>query len=186
MKKGWFYLLKKQMSKLWLDGKFVSVTILAYPEQSLVRKKTQETDGYESIVVSLKKWPKNTKLGEFRTDEWIALEEINFDQVKDLEAIHVVGMSKGKWFQWGIKRFWLHGMPATHGHKFTRHLGSKGNRKPRRTQKWHPHAGHMWYDRTTIKNVKILDKREDDSGKFIVVKWSVPWHRDSVLKGYFI
>lgn len=184
MKKGWFYLLKKQMSKLWLDGKFVSVTILAYPEQSLLRKKTQETDGYESIVVSFQKW-KKTKLGEFRTDNGFDLETITYDQVKSCEAIDIVGITKWKWFQWGIKRFGLHGMPATHGHKFTRHLWSKGNRKPRRTQKWQPHAWHMWSNQVTIKNIQIVDRRENEDGKFIVVKWSVPWHRDTVLKWYF-
>lgn len=55
--------------------------------------------------------------------------------LQDIDTVTLVAISKGKGFQGGIKRFGLKGMPATHGHKFTRHLGSKGNRKPRRTQK---------------------------------------------------
>jgi ribosomal protein L3 len=34
-----------------------------------------------------------------------------------------------------IKRWHIKGGSATHGHKFTRSGGSKGNRKPRRTMK---------------------------------------------------
>ena len=55
--------------------------------------------------------------------------------LEGIDTVTLVAVSKGKGFQGGIKRFGLKGMPATHGHKFTRHLGSKGNRKPRRTQK---------------------------------------------------
>ena len=34
--------------------------------------------------------------------------------------VNFTGTSKGKGYAGGIKRYGLHGMPATHGHKFTR------------------------------------------------------------------
>jgi large subunit ribosomal protein L3 len=55
----------------------------------------------------------------------------------------VRGVSKGKGFQGAMKRFNLSGGQKTHGSKFHRQIGSLGNRKPRRVQKGHPHAGRM-------------------------------------------
>jgi len=49
-----------------------------------------------------------------------------------------------------MKRFHLKGGNKTRGSKFHRWIGSMGNRKPRRTQKWHPHAGRMWGEHVTL------------------------------------
>jgi hypothetical protein len=36
-------------------------------------------------------------------------------------------------------------------------IWDKGNRKPRRTMKGHPHAGHMGMETVTVKNIKIVE-----------------------------
>jgi large subunit ribosomal protein L3 len=63
-------------------------------------------------------------------------ETIDLATVTDgVNALAVSAISKGKGFQGAVKRHNLTGNFATHGHKFTRVVGSMGNRKPRRTMK---------------------------------------------------
>lgn len=187
MKKGWILLVKKEMTKMWLNNSFTAVTILEFPTQQLKTIKTQDTDGYQSAVITTMNG-KSTMSFEFRLDEWnvlwTELWSIPYSVLDGIESVSFVGTSKGKWFQGGIKRFGLHGMPATHGHKFTRHLWSKGNRKPRRTQKGQPHAGHMWGDTIRVKNIKIVEHFDHDDKHYIVVKWSLPWSYNTLLKCY--
>jgi large subunit ribosomal protein L3 len=188
MKKGWIILIKKEMTKMWLETNFTSVTILEFPEQQLLRIKSKESDGYEAAVVSSKSG-KNSKLFEFRLDEGNNLGseagEISAGVLEGVELVSFTGTSKGKGYAGGIKRYGLRGMPATHGHKFTRHLGSKGNRKPRRTQKGHPHAGHMGMETVTVKNIKIVNTFDHEGKHFVVVKWSIPGRYNGMLKCYF-
>jgi large subunit ribosomal protein L3 len=39
------------MTKLWLDNKYVPVTLLVIPEQEVLQWKTEEKDGYVAVVV---------------------------------------------------------------------------------------------------------------------------------------
>jgi large subunit ribosomal protein L3 len=105
-----------------------------------------------------------------------------------LESMNTIGLttiSKGKWFQWPMKRHNTHGMPATHGHKFTRVLGSMGNRKPRRTMRWHPGSGQMGNETTSLRSIKIVDKFEIGGKNYIAVKWSIPGRKNNLVKVYF-
>ena len=188
MKKGWIILIKKEMTKMWLETNFTSVTILEFPAQQLLRIKSKENDGYEAAVVTSKSG-RNPKQYEFRLDEGnnlgVEAWEITTTILEWVDMVNFTGTSKGKGYAGGIKRYGLHGMPATHGHKFTRHLGSKGNRKPRRTMKGHQHAGHMGMETVTVKDIKILKIFEHESKQFVVVKWSIPGRYNGTLKCYF-
>jgi large subunit ribosomal protein L3 len=110
---------------------------------------------------------------------WEVLDSALFDGVA---SITVVGMTKGKWYQGMVKRCHVKWGSATHGHKFTRSWGSKGNRKPRRTMKGHPHAWHMGWGQVTIKKIPLVSKVERDWEKLLVVKGSLPGARNSKLK----
>jgi ribosomal protein L3 len=81
-----------------------------------------------------------------------------------------------------VKKFHIKGGWASHGHKFTRTWGSKGNRKPRRTMKGHPHAWHMWTQRVTVQDIKVIDVLNRDKEQLLVLKWSLPGARNGVLK----
>lgn len=107
------------------------------------------------------------------------LDSALFDGVS---SVTVVGMTKGKGFQGMVKRCNIKGGPATHGHKFTRSGGSKGNRKPRRTMKGHPHAGHMGAEQVTVKRIPLLSTVEREGEKLLVVKGSLPGSRNGKLK----
>ena len=84
--------------------------------------------------------------------------------------MRVVAISKGKGFQGGIKRHNMAGGPESHGSKFHRALGSTGNRKPRRTNKNQPMAGHMGDERKTLRSVPVVELLEVNGEKLIALK----------------
>lgn len=180
------------MTRLWIEGKMVPVTLLALVPQEVIRYKTDEKDGYVAAVIGANKKTKNDKTSyesivEFSSDESFADmfaqgATLTTDLLKDVEKVTIRGISKGKGFQGGMKRFGLAGGEQTHGSKFHRQIGSLGNRKPRRVQKGHPHAGHMGTDRTTIHNRPLLDIVTHDDEQFLVVKGSVPGARNSMVQ----
>lgn len=103
---------------------------------------------------------------------------------EDGATIAVQGVSKGKGYAGPMKRHGAAGLPATHGHKFRRTGGSKGNRKPRRGFKGHPHAGHMGSETITLKNISILQKMNFEDKKIMVLKGSLPGSFNSFLSLY--
>lgn len=152
--KGGLVVSKQEMTKMWIDDKFVAVTLVKLLPQEIVRFKTNEKDGYVAAVVGVEKKELNKEKGqkvdysmvtEFLVDEnFIAAyqsgEALDTNLFDGVATVSVTGQSKGKGFQGMVKRCNIKGGGATHGHKFTRSGGSKGNRKPRRTMKGHPHA----------------------------------------------
>lgn len=196
MNKGWLVVKKQEMTKVWVEDKFVPVTIVKIVPQEIVRYKTQEKDGYTAAVIGVekkekegKKWKKAVykDVVEFKVDlDYVQNNQIgkvfDVDAIQGVQSVTVTGISKGKGFQGMVKRCNVKGMPATHGHKFTRTGGSKGNRKPRRTLKGHPHAGHMGMDRITLKDIKIIDIVKTDKEQLIALKWSLPGAYNGMLK----
>ena len=194
--KGGLVVSKQEMTKMWIDDKFVAVTLVKLLPQEIVRFKTNEKDGYVSAVVGVEKKELNKDKGqkvdysmvtEFLVDENFlsahqAGEVLDTNLFDGVSAISVTGQSKGKGFQGMVKRCNIKGWSATHGHKFTRSGGSKGNRKPRRTMKGHPHAGHMGSEQKTIKRIPLLKVLEREGEKLMVVKGSLPGARNSKLK----
>ena len=194
--KGGLVVSKKEMTRVWTDGKMTPVTLVEILPQKILRYKTLEKDGYSAVVVGVDeketKKEKGQKLSydaviEFKVDDaFIASHEVgtvlDMSFLEGIESVVVKGTSKGKGYQGAIKRFHLKGGPKTHGSKFHRHVGSMGNRKPRRTMKNHPHAGHMGDELITLKKIRLLDKLTGDSGQLLVVKGSLPGARNTQLK----
>ena len=187
---------KKEMTRLWIDGKMVPVTMVEILPQKIVRYKTVEKDGYQAAVVGVEevetKKEKGQKLAydmqtEFDVDDaYVAAHEagslLDLSSMDGVQTVEVKWTSKWKGYQGAMKRFHLQGGPETHGSKFHRHIWSMGNRKPRRTMKNHPHAGHMWDELITLKHVQIIDSIKRDNEQLLVVKWSLPGSRNGKLK----
>jgi len=192
MLKGGFLCIKQEMTQLPINDKFEAVTLLKFLEQEIIRLKTIEKDWYNAIVVWANKKEKNWKImykyvKEFKVDSldgYNVGDKITLDVLKDIEIVTLKGITKGKGFQWVVKRFGFAGGPASHGSKFHRHPWSIGNRKPRRVNKNHPLPGHMWAQNITLKNVKIIATHKLDDDNIVVVKWSVPWSRNSLIRVY--
>ncbi len=182
---------KREMTRVYEDGKMVPVTVLEVVPQEVVRTKRAEKDGYNAIVIWTGKKELDKDKGiktkyvyqrEFRVDILDVAEEFVDNFLKDLKEVKLRGVSKGKGFQGVVKRFGFGGGPDTHGSKFHREIGSTGQRKPRRTAKWYPMPGRMWGEKITLASVKVVSVIEKDGKKLILVKWSVPGAYNSIIE----
>jgi large subunit ribosomal protein L3 len=97
------------------------------------------------------------------------------------ESVDIVGTSKGKGFQGGVKRHGFRGGPKTHGQSDrTRAPGSIGSgTTPGRVLKGTRMAGHMGDDRVTIKKLQVI--QTDPGRNLLVVKGSVPGANGGLL-----
>ena len=192
LNKGGFLCTKQDMTELLVDGKKIPVTLLKFLDQEIIRLKTTEKDGYNAIVVGAGKTEKDWNveyryIKEFKVDNvdnYNVGDKITMDVLSDVALVTLKGKTKGKGFQWVVKRFGFAGGPATHGSKFHRHPWGIGNRKPRRVNKNHPLPGHMGDENMTLKNVSIVATHNIDGEDIVVVKGSVPGSRNSLLRAY--
>jgi len=97
------------------------------------------------------------------------------------ESIDIVGTSKGKGFQGGVKRHGFKGGPKTHGQSDrTRAPGSIGaGTTPGRVLKGTRMAGHMGNERVTLKKLQVV--QSDPERNLLVVKGSVPGANGGLL-----
>ena len=181
---------KQDMTSLLIENAMQAVTILKILDQEIIRLKTEEKDGYNAIVVGAWKKEKDGKIDyryvrEFKVDSlenYKVGDKISMEQLNNIDKVTIKATTKGKGFQWVVKRFGFAGWPASHGSKFHRHPWGIGNRKPRRVNKNHPLPGHMWDKSITLKNVKIVNTHKVGDEELIVVKGSVPGARNSLIK----
>jgi large subunit ribosomal protein L3 len=97
------------------------------------------------------------------------------------EAVDIVGTSKGKGFQGGVKRHGFAGGPKTHGQSDrTRAPGSIGSgTTPGRVLKGTRMAGHMGNARVTAKKLQVI--QADPERNLLVVRGSVPGANGGLL-----
>jgi len=101
------------------------------------------------------------------------------DMLKPGDLISVMGVSKGKGFQGGVKRHHFKGGPRTHGQSDReRAPGSIGQTTtPGRVYKGKRMASRMGTERKTIKNLEVMEVGND----MITIKGLVPGGRNSLL-----
>ena len=97
------------------------------------------------------------------------------------EPVDIVGTSKGKGFQGGVKRHGFRGGPKTHGQSDRlRAPGSIGaGTTPGRVLKGTRMAGHMGNVRVTAKKLQVI--QADPERNLLVVKGSVPGANGGLL-----
>lgn len=97
------------------------------------------------------------------------------------ERVDVVGVSKGKGFQGGVKRYHFKGGPKTHGASDrVRAPGSRSSTTtPGRVYKGSRGAGHMGMDRVTAQNLRIV--LVDAERNLIGLHGAVPGARGSLV-----
>jgi large subunit ribosomal protein L3 len=115
---------------------------------------------------------KSVKIGDILSYELIL-------QPGDL--VKVTGISKGKGFAGGVKRWHFHGGPRTHGQSDReRAPGSIGSTTtPGRVLRGKKMAGRMGSDRITVSNLSIL--AVSPAEKTILIKGLVPGARQGLL-----
>src|SRR6476620_5321408 len=174
-------------------GRLCSVTVIAAGDNVLLRRLTEEKEGYFALQVGFgaQKESRLTKalvgefkkagvepqrfMREFRLKKDLPEGEINLSvtQFQPGDFVDVIGRSKGKGFQGVMKKHNFAGQGAAHGSKTHRRNGAIGNRStPGRIWKNMGMPGHLGDERVTVQNLQVLQVREAD--KVILVSGAVP------------
>jgi len=180
-------------------GRLVPVTVIEFPPNVVVGKKSAEKDGYDAVVLGVYEMKKNkaTKpyAGQFpegQAPTKILRELRDFEKevavgdklgVSSLEALRYVdvsAISKGKGFQGVVKRWGFGGGRNTHGSKFHREPGSTGQSTyPHHTFKNVKLPGRMGRERVTVQNLRVV--RVDAEAGFILIRGAVPGPRSCTV-----
>jgi large subunit ribosomal protein L3 len=178
------------------QGNVIPCTLIEAGPCEVLQIRTRDKDKYEAVQIGFEKKTKNIKktdkgkeykhIKEYRAVEQ-DIKDIKQGDMIDVsvfeqgDKVKVSGMSKGKGFQGGVKRHGFHGRKATHGVKHEeRTIGSVGSAYPQRVIKGRKMPGRMGYDRTTVKNLKIV--KIDKENNLIAVKGAVPGRRGTLLE----
>jgi large subunit ribosomal protein L3 len=97
------------------------------------------------------------------------------------DRVDIIGTSKGKGFQGGVRRYHFRGGPRTHGQSDrTRAPGSHGSTTtPGRVFKGSRGPGHMGSERVTSQNLRVV--LVDPERNLLAVRGSVPGGRGAVV-----
>ncbi len=105
---------------------------------------------------------------------------VGIEVFSENEKVDVVGISKGKGFQGGMRRHNWSGQPAAHGSMSHRRIGSNGaNTFPGRVLRGHRMPGHQGDARITIKNTTIV--KIDKERNLLFVEGSVPGGKNAIV-----
>ena len=175
------------------NGRLHPVTVIAAGDNVLLRRLTNENDGYSAVQVGFgtQKESRVSKadlgnfkkagvepqrfIREFRLKADLPDGEVSLSvtQFQPGDFVDVIGRSKGKGFQGVMKKHNFHGQGAAHGSKTHRRNGAIGNRStPGRIWKNMGMPGHLGDERVTVQNLRIIQVREAE--KIILVSGAVP------------
>lgn len=197
---------KVGMTQLFLeDGVCVPVTVLHIKDNTVVAKKSAETDGYDAVQFAYgdvrEKNLNKPKLGlfkkhnieqkrhlrEFRMDKSMveAFEQgaqASISWLSSVQSLDVTGISKGKGFAGVMKRHNFGGFDRTHGvHESFRGGGSIGMcEDPGRVFKGRKMAGHLGSERVCIKNVRIVRFNEDE--RILCLRGGIPGGKGALIE----
>jgi large subunit ribosomal protein L3 len=176
-------------------GTLVPVTVLQAGPCTVVQKRVRAKDGYDAVQVGFdpvtkKRGASQPAAGHFKKagvapqkvlrefrgmapEDYELGQELKADVFQIGEMVKVVGTSKGKGFQGGVKRHGFRGGADTHGSMFHRAPGSIGaSSYPSRVFPGQHLPGHMGVDRVTVKNLAVVGVDQDRG--LLLVKGAVP------------
>lgn len=119
---------------------------------------------------------------EFRLKdgEWKVGQQLTVELFQQHELVDVTGISIGKGFQGGMRRWHWKGGGETHGSMSHRAPGSIGSTTtPGRVWRGHHLPGHMGADRVTVQNLRIA--RLDTEHHLLLVEGSVPGAENALV-----
>jgi len=183
------------------DGRVIPVTVIEAGPCTVVGVKTREKHGYAAVQLGFDNWtkkrpisrpvkgyfdraeiPQKKRLKEFRVADpsaYEAKQEIKADLFSVGEKVKVTGVSKGKGFAGGVRRWGFSGFGDSHGAQGSRAPGAVGMcATPARTLRGHKMGGRMGGARVSASNLEVVDV--DSERNLLVVKGAVP----GVRKGY--
>ena len=187
---------KSGMTRIFTEeGVSLPVSVIEVSPNRITQVKNVETDGYNAVQVAIGSrrasrvtkaqaghYAKaNTEAGaslcELRNDAGAEFElggQITVDAFEAGQKVDVTGVSKGKGFAGGVKRWNFHMQDATHGNSLShRAPGSIGQcQTPGRVFKGKKMAGHMGSEQVTVQNLEIV--RVDAERNLLLVKGAIP------------
>lgn len=183
------------------DGLAIPVTVIEAGPCYVTQVRLPERDGYSAIQLGFNEVKSKRltggQLGHLKRNELPPLRVLREFRVKNPdvkegeqvtvavfavgERVDVVGTSKGKGFQGGVKRYHFKGGPRTHGQSDReRGPGSRGSgTTPGRVYKGSRGPGHMGDDRVTAQSLKVV--LVDTERNLIGVMGSVPGARGGLV-----
>ena len=189
------------------EGVSVPVTVIEVEPNRVTQVRSQETDGYSAIQVTVgtKKASRVNKpsaghfakagveagrgLWEFRLEDHAGDvpevgAELNAGLFEVGQKVDVRGTSKGKGFQGGVKRHNFRTQDATHGNSLShRAPGSIGQSSyPSKVFKGTRMAGRTGNRYMTVKGLRIV--KVDAENNLIFVKGAIPGARNSYVEIY--
>jgi large subunit ribosomal protein L3 len=174
----------------------VPCTVLQAGPCVVVQRRSKTKDGYEAVQLGLVEFVKPQRvnkamtghfkkagvpalrlLREFRLeasgDETKVGDRVLVDRFAAGELVNVIGVSKGRGFAGGVKRWHFGGGEGSHGSMFHRAPGGIGGSSfPSRVWKNQHFPGHMGNAQVTAKNLKVIKVDTDEN--LLLVRGSVP------------
>ena len=178
------------------DGSAVGCTVLQAGPCVVVQRRTKEKDGYDAAQLGLVEFIKPQRVtkpmtGHFKkaevapmrrvrevrlddsADETKAGDRVLVDRFAPGEFVDITGISKGKGFAGGVKRWHFRGGDASHGSMHHRAPGGIGASSfPSRVWPGQHFPGHMGNRQVTIKNLRVVKVDADEN--LLLVYGSVP------------
>ncbi|MGD0806012.1 MAG: 50S ribosomal protein L3 [Anaerolineales bacterium] len=194
---------KLGMAQVFDDaGRLIPVTIIEAGPCFVAQVRTVAKEGYSAVQLGFgeikSKRMTSGELGhlqkaslaplkylrEFRVDAGEAPkagDRVGVDIFQAGEKVDVVGTSKGKGFQGGVKRHGFHGGPKTHGQSDRQRApGSIGSTTtPGRVYKGKRMAGHMGTSRVTSSGLRVA--LVDSERNLLGVAGSVPGPKGGIV-----
>ncbi len=187
---------KVGMTRMFSEsGEHVPVTVLALAQCQVIAHRSKYKNGY--VALQLGSGPRRAgnmskadrgyfakanvepkrKLAEFRVTDDAMIPvgaEITADHFVAGQFVDVCGISIGKGFAGGMKRWNFAGLRASHGVSIShRSIGGTGGRQdPGKTFKNKKMPGHLGVDRVTTLNLKVVST--DVERGLILVEGAVP------------
>jgi large subunit ribosomal protein L3 len=191
------------MTQIFVEGRALPVTLIEAGPCYVTQVRLPGKDGYSAVQLGfdevrpklltggqLGHLKRNTLpplrfLREFRLKDPEVSEgdQVNVSQVFSTgEFVDIMGTSKGRGFQGGVRRYHFKGADKTHGTSDReRAPGSRGSTTtPGRVYRGARGPGHMGDRRVTVQNLKIV--LVDNERNLIAVNGAVPGPKGSIVE----
>ena len=189
------------------DGEVIPLTVIEAGPCAVLQVKTEDRDGYFAVQLGFgekkesrankpdlgrfkkaevppKRFVKEIRVAQHETEKdkegYKLGREIMVDIFQQGDFVDISGISVGKGFQGGMKRWHWSGGPETHGSMHHRRPGSIGaSSDPSRVFKGQHLPGRMGGKKVTTQNLEVA--RVDKENNLLLIKGAVPGHKNSYL-----
>jgi large subunit ribosomal protein L3 len=185
------------------DGNHVPVTVIQAGPCTVLGLRTRESHGYDALQIGFEPRKKNVSkpaAGVFKklnVAPMRVVREVRLEKSEQVQAyqvgqaltaelftpgelVDVVGITKGKGFQGGVKRFGWSGGDSTHGSMFHRAPGSIGaSSDPSRVWPGHRLPGRMGGVQRTVLNVSVVRVMSEQN--LVLLRGAVPGANGSLV-----